>query len=80
MAAQIHFAGGREPSQMESSILLDEKRRLGQVIFGRDGLHDRIRKPCFQRADSSRVAGKDSGGKGVHLKNRDIRPLHELFS
>lgn len=42
------------------------KRRLGEVVFDRDGHHLRLAEPPIHHADGGRIAGKDVVGKCIN--------------
>ena len=45
MSAQIHFAAGREPAQIEMSILPDEECSLCKIVFRGNRLKSFFRQP-----------------------------------
>lgn len=66
MAAQVDLAAGGEPAQVIFLPLAHGKRRLGEVVFDRDGHHLRLVKPSVHHADGGRIAGKDVVGKRIN--------------
>ena len=66
MAAQVDLAAGGEPAQVVFLALAHGKRRLGKVVFDRDGHHLRLVEPSVHHADGGRIAGKDMVGKRIN--------------
>ena len=70
MAAQIDLDLRREPAQPPECALGHQEGRLGEIVFERDRLQKRIRRPFLQQADGGRVSGERPVRKGVHLVER----------
>jgi len=57
MAAKINLLYRREPTDDKSAFIVwHQERRLGLIIFNRNGLHHRIRQPLLQQNNRCRIA------------------------
>jgi hypothetical protein len=67
---QRHLDRGREPPQSIVAALGDEKRRLGEIVLGGDGLHHVVAWKGIHHDHRSRVSREPTGGEGVELEYR----------
>ncbi len=71
MAAEIDLVRWRESAQVETVGGRFEKRRLGEIVLGGDGLHHRVIEPVLERTDGGGIALEETLGEGVDVKQTD---------
>ena len=67
VTAQIHLGRGREPAEVVSLLVPDEKGRFGEIHLARDVLHPPIGRRLVEDADGGRIPGERPVREGIHL-------------
>jgi hypothetical protein len=75
MAAERHFEGRREPAQVEDAALTVStagEGGFGEVVFGRDRLHQAVLQPGIENEHGGRVPGEEPLGEGIDLEHAEL--------
>src|SRR5262249_1492898 len=76
--AQLDLHGRREPAQAERVALAVEERRLGEVVLGRDVLHERLGQRALRRTYGRGFTRERAVREGVDLIERQRRHLGSM--
>jgi hypothetical protein len=66
VSAKIHLHRRRHPPNIVEAAAIDEERGLGHIVFRRDLLHELIRQPFVEDANTGGISGERTARESEH--------------